>query len=104
MRTELHLEGHNVGKLGSPRDVTLRKFLAKKKNAESNRLMVLAAASFNNEEVVKKTFAKYQDSVWYTDISGNRDREMQEYYANHVKHLRPELYQDEDGMTAVRGL
>ncbi len=104
MRMELHLGGHDIGLLGSPRDITLRRFLAKQKIIESNKLMVSAAASFNNEDVVKTSYKKFQNSLWYEDISDNKNTEMKEYYDTHVKHLRPQLYLNEDGKTAVKGL
>lgn len=104
MRMELYLDGIDVGRLGTSRDKTLRRFLAKKKVTDSHRLMVSTAAAFNNEETVKTTYKKFQNALWYENISDERDREMQEYYEKYVKHLRPQLYVAENGETAVKGL
>jgi len=104
MRLELHLRGVSLGELGSYRDMTLRSFLVKEKVRDSHKLLASMASSLGNSESAVKQFDMFSDATLYQSIKGDRNKEMQEYYNKHVRHLRPEIYADEDGKATVRGL
>lgn len=98
------LKGVDPGPLFSYRDRTLRAFLVKQKTKECYESLVHIAANSGNSDSLKKNYGNYINSIWYDEVSETKERDMLEYYNKHVKHLRPELYQTEDGTAAVRGL
>ncbi len=98
------VKGVDPGPLFSPRDKTLRHFLALQKVAESQKLMVTSAAATNNIDVLKTSYRKYNNALWYEDFADDKAQEMTEYYNKHVKHLRPEISRTSEGSAIVKGL
>lgn len=104
MRVELHMRGIPVGRFGSFRDVTMRNMLIKDKIKESHSLLASMASSLGNAESALEQYDKFQAALMFKDMKYNRNKQMMEYYEKNVKHLRPELYMNEDGKASVRGL
>lgn len=104
MRTEILLGGVNPGKLFSPRDITLRGLLSKRKVAEGLQLKAQIAASCGDIDLVKSTFSEYVDATWYSKVKESRSERMFKEYYTQYKHLTPELVVGADGKPTVRGL
>lgn len=98
------MRGISPGRLGSFRDVTLRNMVIKEKVLHSHRLLASMASSLGNADSAVEQYDKFQASIFHRNIKDDRNEKMQEYYNRNVKHLRPELYRDEDGNATVRGL
>ena len=104
MRTELHLQGVDIGSLGSLRDKTLRGFLKKQKQIESYRLMVEAVTALRDTDKAQKYYQDYFNALWYLESSEESQGKMLQYYNDHIKELRPTMRAGEDGMPTVGGL
>lgn len=104
MRTEILLGGCNPGRLFSPRDVTLRGLLSKKKVAESHQLRATIAASIGDADAANKSYGKYIDSTWYSAIKEDRNERMFKEYYTKYKTMRPEILLGPDGTPTVKGL
>lgn len=98
------LSGISPGKFLSPRDVTLRGMLSKRKATESHRLRALMAASLGDADVANETYSKYIDSQWYTAVKESRNERMFKEYYTQYKHMTPEIGLGQDGKPMVRGL
>ena len=104
MRTELEFRGVKPAPLFSPRDRTLREMLAKIKVAESHQLMATLAASLGDHEKANESNSKLRDSIWYANVTEDRNQRMFKEYYTKYKHMTPELYAGPDGKPTVRGL
>lgn len=104
MRAEILLGGVNPGRLFSPRDITLRGILSKKKVAESHQLRALMAASAGDIDMANETYSKYVDAQWYSKVKENRNERMFKEYYTKYKHMTPIISRDADGKPQVQGL
>ena len=104
MRAELLLDGVNPGKLLSPRDITLRGVLVKRKASESHRLRAIMASSLGDSDAANESYSDFVDSIWYSKIKGNRNDRMSEEYHTLYRNMTPEISIGADGKPTVRGL
>ena len=104
MRTEILLSGVSPGKLFSPRDITLRGMLAKRKALEGHRVRALMASSLGDADVANESYSNFIDSTWYTKVKGSRDERMSKEYHDLYRNMTPEISIGADGKPTVKGL
>ena len=87
----------------SPRDITLRDMLAKRKNLASHQLRAQMAASLGDADSANESYSKYVDSQWYSRVKEDRNERMAREY-DHYKDITPLMGLDREGKPVVKGL
>lgn len=115
---KLHVSGFKLPRLGSIKDRVLRSYLLKEADIETRRLkfemlQLMMAPGIDPEkkrqwsELVGDTWKEYLGALYNIEIPDRteKEQEMLDFYEKVVKHLKPEMYQDEKtGAIRVRGL
>lgn len=103
MRAELLFRGLKPEPLFSIKDKLQRDMLSKIKAKESYQLMAELSASLGDGKQTSHYAEKYRDSVWYSNITEDRNKRMFKEYFTNYKDMKPEIF-SKDGVALVRGL